>query len=316
MIDHIPQVLLNTITQFLTDLDNHQFMQCCSAIRHVVRALPRLSEFRLTDRARDMYGRYRSVHICIDNTISTGNHHKFSKNGKTWKGFHLLRDIPIGDIYSIKWSCKSYTKIFIHQLKQLPVFPNIRELDVSAWAGFEIFQKFPNITTLKMTFLEKITKIFPYYERCVNDYPKFPELKTLIVTNRGVDKCYDPMRKVEFPVWPSVTHIETTHCIPVGYINLRSVWVSNPMCIPLELASKLHSITTHIDLQLPFELDPNRIWHGRFLHGYVLKFNNCPNLQNLNILDRRKYNQDILIYCSKKFKIYHTLVDNVFLKIV
>ena len=272
MFDRLPPVLSNMVSQLLTDQDNHRLASTCRAALPAIRDPlgPRQACFRLNERSGNMYRRYRDIHVFVGHDVKDKTHMGFRR---AMIALDWLDKIPPRDVRRIRFTCVQYIPPvpfasrlewndsahieMALRLERLPVFENVRHLDVADWPGFRALWHFPNTQHLRIEIVEDAPV----------SYPDLLQLETLHVTNEFV---WDELNRDEFdrdesyiletfPCWPSVHTIKTERRIPVGYPALRHVDVLDMQCVPVELAAQLETILHRAEvLASP---DPDHVWY-------------------------------------------------------
>lgn len=215
---HLPIVLGNAITQFLTDSDNLQFIISHKDANLIVTNAPRQTEFTININSKDLYKKYRNIKL----ELSSLNENNFIKNSRDIMAkFNtipviFLEKITIDAIkrknadISIVFEklCISYELIILFD--RINVCTNVRTLDVFDYSMFRAFHKFPNLTSLTSSGSDGT-----YYEHI--SIPKLECLYTERITN---GKYYVMMGNIP-KNWTSIVALQTSLLVPETFINLK-----------------------------------------------------------------------------------------------
>lgn len=284
----LPTVLLNLITQFLHDGDNHQFLQTSKTAKVVVRALPRISNYTIQPNTGDMYGRYRIILVLMyDRGISQLPYQHI---------IQFLCKIPAADLRSMCfiWTLNIYYQsnavadITRQICDALPTYHGVEAIRIEGWPDAKLLVKFPNITALSIT-VKSIQNV---------NYVDFPNIKTLHIPD------YWPQNYYKLPAWPTVEKLITYHKIPIGYTSLRDVCVASLSQIPIELVDQLVNITTNITTESARFLKSTY----RYTDQPIIDLTQYTSLQKFNII-RSDYDI-IVIKCRPEVKIIHNRGPN------
>lgn len=332
----LPADAANIITQFLHDGENHTFMQTCRAALRAVRHHPRESCFTVKQGVRDMYLRYRDIHMCvgpefvysfqIDQRVSSESHryrdaeyvyHRDLRRvtlEEVRYVFAFLARIRAVDVHRMRFSANSDDIPDVTLVAaQLPVFPRVMHLDVCRWKHFCALAHFPALRSLRI-WLAETGHV---------SYPAMPELLDLYVANGPYIHVVNDARESSietFPVWPSVLRIRSNIKIPAGYASLRHVEIGSLTCIPHELAPRLWTISTIPDSFSYFLSSVDRSWCEADNGSAIIKLNHCVALRHFTLrssesaLKRLKFAlrpggcmRAFIVRCASSVEIEHEL---------
>lgn len=152
MLPFMPVVLLNLVTQFLTDDDNARMLQTHRCVYAALRIIPRSSSFIVKSGSKNIYGRYNNIVMLKRNIYGA-----FQTN----KLCNFMNDIPSNDVHEMQidvdWnllpSYKNVTKLLLSNKTTtnfLNYFPNIRELVLYVYVLKDSYPDLPCLKVLRV----------------------------------------------------------------------------------------------------------------------------------------------------------------------